>query len=188
MRRQPMSGADGRRDDGCQARRMRRRNCNRSESGERQQRAARENTIGDHRASTAAQRARTAKDRGMDANLASESAQQKLPNVSASCSDTKLIKQTPMDFNSPVCKRTIIFAGKQRGYAASYRPGLRTMMCKSRSIRAKSTVDPKRGPNNRSRNIRAVEVNMGSLAPAATTAGGCAPATCMARVHFRCAQ
>ncbi|AIO24747.1 hypothetical protein [Burkholderia cepacia] len=84
--------------------------------------AARENTIADHRASTAAQRARTAKDRGMDANQASESAQQKLPNVSASCPDTRLIEQTPVDFNSPVCKRTIIFAGKQCGYAASYRP------------------------------------------------------------------
>ncbi|WP_321916693.1 hypothetical protein [Burkholderia cepacia] len=84
--------------------------------------AARENTIANRRASTAAQRARTAKDRGMDANQASESAQQKLPNVSASCPDTKLIKQTPMDFNSPVCKRTIIFAGKQCGYAASYQP------------------------------------------------------------------
>ncbi|WP_124830916.1 MULTISPECIES: hypothetical protein [unclassified Burkholderia] len=84
--------------------------------------AARENAIADHQASTAAQWARAAKNRDMDVEQANESARQKLPNVSASCPDTKLIKQTPVDFNSPVYKPTIIFASKQCGYAVSYWP------------------------------------------------------------------
>ncbi|WP_155420020.1 hypothetical protein [Burkholderia gladioli] len=125
--------------------------------------AAREKAIADHYASTASQWARAAKDQGMDVDQASESAQQKLPNVAVSCPDTKLIEQTPVDFNSPAYKPALIFASKQCGYAVSYWPTNHDAQitfdsseiegwlgyCSTQATGTRTTcIDPKRGGTN----------------------------------------
>ncbi|MBH9647546.1 hypothetical protein [Burkholderia vietnamiensis] len=85
--------------------------------------AGRDQMIADHKASTAVQWARAAKDSRMNADEAGDAAHQKLANVAASCPDVKLIEQSA--FNSPAYQSSVIFASKQCGYAVSYWPAER---------------------------------------------------------------
>ncbi|CAJ9065545.1 Uncharacterised protein [Burkholderia pseudomallei] len=84
--------------------------------------ASREQVVADHRATSAVQWARSAKAQRADIDTAITLAKQALPNVALSCTDAKLIEQTPMDPNSKVYKPAALFVSKRCGYAVSYWP------------------------------------------------------------------